>query len=88
MAIDGEHEVGARLSLSWRGARVGTVHELWADMFWWHARWTPEEGPEAEAFLAQAEAGEDPEVVVGEEAPLRLVVTAATAEELELKNPG
>lgn len=75
------------LPLFWRGARVGTVLELWADMFWWHARWEPARGPQTEAFLAQVEEGEDPEVLVGEESPHRLIVTAATPEELELKNP-
>lgn len=75
------------LPLFWRGQRVGTVVALSADMFWWHARWEPGAGAETDAFLAQVEEGEDPEVLVGEEAPLRLIVTAATPEELELKNP-
>ena len=73
--------------LSWRGEQVGTVFELSADMFWWHARWRSAPGPAAEAFRAQVEAGEDPEVLVGEDAPIRLVVTAATEDELEMKSP-
>lgn len=74
-------------ALLWRGARVGTVTELSADMYWWHARWEPGAPEAVRDFLAQVEAGEDPEVQVGEERPLRLIVTAATDEELELKNP-
>jgi hypothetical protein len=66
---------------------VGTVTELSADMYWWHARWEPASPDAIQEFLAQIEAGEDPEVQVGEENPLRLIVTAATDEELELKNP-
>jgi 5'-3' exonuclease len=75
------------LALLWRGARVGTVSELSADMYWWHARWEPGATEATREFLALCEAGEDPEVQVGEESPLRLIVTAATPEELELKNP-
>ena len=73
--------------LLWRGARVGTVTELSADMYWWHARWQPGAPEVVQDFLAQIEAGEDPEVQVGGESLLRLIVTAATDEELELKNP-
>lgn len=78
----------ARLPLLWRAMRIGTVIELSADMYWWHARWEPTQTDQTRAFFAQVEEGEDPEVVIGEESPLRLIVTAATEEELELKNPG
>lgn len=74
-----------RLALYWRGERIGTLVEPSVDMYWWRARWEPRDCEAAREFLARVEAGEDPEVLVGDESPLRLLATAAAGDELELK---
>ncbi len=74
-----------RLALYWRGERIGTLVDPEVDMYWWHARWERHECPAVEEFVALVEAGEDPEVLVGDESPTRLRVTAAAGDELELK---
>jgi hypothetical protein len=74
-----------RLALYWKGTRIGTLVDPEVDMYWWHSRWEPHECPEAREFQALVEAGEDPEVLVGDASPFRLRVTAAAGDELELK---
>lgn len=74
-----------RLSVHWRGERIGDLVEPHVDMYWWHARWEPRQCEAASAFLALVEAGEDPEVLVGDASPLRLCATAFSGDELELK---
>jgi hypothetical protein len=67
----------------WHGERVGTII---ADMYWFHARWRPEPGEALDAFLAKIAGGDDPEILVGDAAPRRFIVTAGTESELELKS--
>lgn len=74
------------LPLFWHDQPVGTVLELSADMYWWRARWQPNSLEALEALRSAVDAGEDPQVVIGGDRPLRLVVTAVSDDELELKN--
>lgn len=74
-----------RLALYWGGERIGTLIDPSADMYWWRSRWEPLETGAAKEFLRLVDAGEDPEVLVGDAPQLRLVATAAAGDELELK---